>query len=100
MDIPGKMMNSPGSRQYRGTPRRTRDADQSVPRDLERGFPIRRYFHDAAFSGEGSGYIEIAVDIEGQTLRTTEPPVEGSDVAVRVDLVHAIEAGCRRTRYE
>src|SRR5260221_8785492 len=48
----------------------------SLAGDCEGGLALGRDLHDAAFAGERGGDIDIALDIKGQALRTSETAVE------------------------
>ncbi len=55
--------------------------------------PFGRDFHDAAGAGERGGNIEIAIDVEGQSLRPSQAFVERGH-ALRWDRF------CRRGRWD
>src|SRR4029077_15061923 len=53
-----------------------------------------------ALACKGCGHVEIAFHIEGQPLGASKPAIEGGNIALRVNLVHTIEAGSRRPGHE
>ena len=48
-------------------------ADQTLAGDFEVSLAVGRDFYDSARAGEGCGDVEIAVDVEGQSLRPPNP---------------------------
>ena len=72
-----------------------RESDQVVSGDHEAGFLLRSDAHDAAFAVERGGDVQVAVDVEGEALGTTEATVEHRDFAFRTDHVYGVEAAGR-----
>src|SRR5579859_746744 len=68
-------------------------SDQSLAGDFEVGLALGSDLHDAAFSGQRSGDVDVAFDIESQALRTSQSAVKHGHGSVRVDLINAVEAG-------
>ena len=48
---------------------------------------------DAAVSAPGGGHVEVALEVEGESLGTSEMSEERSDDAVRIDLIDAVVGG-------
>jgi len=68
------MMHGAVGRQDRRLAGSERQADQPLAGDFQVGFTLRSNLHDAALSGERSGDVNVALDIEGQALRTSQTP--------------------------
>ena len=85
-------MHRASSSQYCSASGSKGNANETVSGDLKRRFSIWRDFHDTALSREGSGHIQVSIDVEGQSLGTSQAAIESGDVAVRINFVHAIEA--------
>ena len=54
------------------------EAYQALSGDFEVGESVGGNLHDAAGAGERGGDVKIAVDIEGQALRTSQASVESA----------------------
>src|ERR1700733_13799005 len=93
LNIPGKMLDSRRCGENNGASGSERQADQALSGHFKTRFSVGSDLHDAALSGHRRGYIQVAVDIEGDALRAAEPFVESGDGSVRIDLVHAVETG-------
>src|SRR5450631_4702288 len=63
---------------------------QTLAGDLEIGEAVGCDLHDAARAGEGGCDVEIAVHVEGQSLRPSQPLIESGHGSVGIDLVNAI----------
>src|ERR1035437_3337794 len=68
-------------------------SDQALAGNFEVGLAFWSDLHDAAFSSERGGDIDIALDIKSQTLRTSQTAVEHGHGSVGVDFVDGVEAG-------
>src|ERR1035437_10821634 len=73
-----------------------RQSNQILPRYDQRCLAIACNPHDAPAAAERSRDIEVAVNVDRQSLRAPESAVEDAHGAVRIDLLNGIEA--RRCR--
>src|SRR6266568_6650627 len=92
LNVPGKVMDAVGSSENGGSSGGESEANQSLSGNVQGCLSCGRYFYDATSAGEGCRDIKITVDVEGQPLRTSEAAIEGRDISLRIDLVHAVEA--------
>ena len=93
LNIPGKMMDGAGGGENYGASRSEGQADQALAGDFEIGLAVGCDLHDAARAGERSGDVEIAIDVEGQSLRASQAFVERAHRAVGIDFVDASRCG-------
>src|SRR5208283_1080953 len=93
LNIPGNVVDGAVGGEDGGLAGSEGQSDQALAGDFEVGLALGSDLHDAAFSGERSGDIDIALDIQRQPLRTPETAVEHGHGSVRVDLINAVEAG-------
>ena len=84
-------MNAAACGQDRGTSGCESESNQSVAGDFQRGLAVWRNFHDPTLAGKRCRHVEIAFRIERKSLGTPQAAVESGHVALRVDLVDAIE---------
>ena len=80
-------------RENRGFAGREGQAHQALAGDFKIGIAFGRDLDDAALAGERSGDIHIAVDIESQSLWTSEAAIEDGDGSVRINFVNGVETG-------
>src|SRR3981081_1479036 len=85
------------SRKDGGAPRSKCESDQSLPGNFQIGLGVRGDLHNPALARKRCGYVHVACNIEGQTLRPPQPPVEGAHGTMRINLVYAVEARCGRS---
>src|SRR5579862_866694 len=90
------MVDGTGGRQNDGAAWAEGEAYQTLPGDFEVGKAVGGYLHDAAGARERGGDVKIAVDIEGQALRSSKTFIESAHRSSGIDLVNAIV----RTGYE
>src|SRR5579863_8512755 len=91
------MMNSVGRGQNGGAARGEGEADQSCACNRQRRFASGADLDDAAFAGEGSGHVEIAIHVESDALWAPQAAEERRHVALGSDLVNAIKTGGGRS---
>src|SRR5271167_667942 len=65
-------------------------AYQALARDFEIGQAVRRNLNNAARAGERSRDIQVAVRVEGQSLRAPQAFVECADGSIGIDFVDAV----------
>ena len=78
--------------QNRGAPRRKCQPNDLMAGHFQACFACWRDLHNAAFSSEGSGHIQIAIGIKCKALRTPQPAVVMCHVPLLVDPINAIKA--------
>src|ERR1019366_10484060 len=93
LNVPRNVVDGAVGRQDGRLARSERQSDQALAGDFEAGLALRSDLHNAAFSGERGGDIDIALDIKSQALRTSQTTVEHGHGAVRIDFVDAVETG-------
>ena len=91
LNVPGQMIDSTGSSEYGGFPRSESQANQIVSGDFDASLSVGRDSHDAALSVLRRGNVEVAVDVESQSLWTSETAEEVANGTVAVDPINAIE---------
>src|ERR1700682_2710689 len=91
------MMHRVRSRKNGGPARSKRQSHQTLPGNFQIGLGVRRNLHNPALARKRCGYVHVASDIEGQTLRPPQTPVESAHSTVRINLVYAVEARCCRS---
>ena len=62
-----------------------RQSHQTLSGDFQARFGIGRDFHDTARSGQRSCDVDVAVGVEGQSLRPPQSFIERADVSARID---------------
>ncbi len=86
-------MHATGGGKNRGTAGREGQSNQIVSRNRERRLMPGSDSHDPATAIERCSDIQVAIDIDCQSLRAAESAVKDADLAVGVDLIDGIEAG-------
>src|SRR5271169_4888899 len=97
LNVPGKMMHGAsalldgaGGGKDDGTSGSKGQAHQALAGDFETGQAVGRDLDDAPCAGERGRDVEIAIHVEGQSLRSSQPLVEGGHGSVGIDLVNAV----------
>src|SRR5580693_3369174 len=96
LDVPGKMMHGTaagyrfrGGENY-GASGCEGEAYQTLAGDFEIGQTVGCDLDDAARAGERRRDIQVAVHVEGQSLRAAQAFVERADGSVGIDFVNAV----------
>src|ERR1039458_10127848 len=88
-------MHAAGGGEHGRGAARERKSNQVVPRYDQGCLAIGCNSHDATAAMERSSDIEVVVNIDRQSLRTSESTVEDAHGTVRIDLLNGIEARSR-----
>ena len=69
LDAPREMVDGAGGGEDDGAAGSEGETYQALAGDFEIGQAVGRDLHDAARAGERGGDVEVAVDVEGKSLR-------------------------------